>query len=158
MPSIEADQCFLSAVVQSYLSWTIEWPAMNVAAAQDSTSNDSVQPQAGAHRTVIGSCASDCRHSLPVGVLTLAATKLPFICTVQLRVRLHVQDFPDFLSSEAGGPFWRGAAETLPIHAFKLAVVSGQTPTRDVALLHVLNGIGMMANEVAQLEVADLLD
>jgi site-specific recombinase XerD len=39
-----------------------------------------------------------------------------------------------------------------------LAVVSGQTPTRDIALLHVLNGTGMMANEVAQLEVADLLD
>ena len=46
MPSIEADQCFLSVVVRSYLSWTIEWPVMNVAAAQDSASSDSVQPQA----------------------------------------------------------------------------------------------------------------
>lgn len=44
MASIEADQCFLSAVVRSSLSWTIEWPVMNVAAAQNSTSSDSVQP------------------------------------------------------------------------------------------------------------------
>lgn len=44
MPSIDADQCSLSAVVRSYLSWTIEWTVMNVAAVQDSTSSDSVQP------------------------------------------------------------------------------------------------------------------
>lgn len=43
-------------------------------------------------------------------------------------------------------------------HAFKVAAVTGQTPARDVALLHVLYGTGMMANEVAQLEVADVLD
>lgn len=30
--------------LRSYLSWTIEWPVMNVAVAQDSTSSDSVQP------------------------------------------------------------------------------------------------------------------
>lgn len=46
MPSIDADQCSLSAVVRSYLSWTIEWSVMNVAAVQDSTSSDSVQPEA----------------------------------------------------------------------------------------------------------------
>ena len=44
MASIEADQCFLSAVMRSYLSWTIEWPVMNVAVAQDSSSSGSVQP------------------------------------------------------------------------------------------------------------------
>lgn len=43
-------------------------------------------------------------------------------------------------------------------HAFKVAAVTGQTPTRDVALLHVLYGTGMTATEVAQLEVADVLD
>ena len=43
-------------------------------------------------------------------------------------------------------------------HAFKVAAVAGQTPARDVALLHVLYGTGMMANEVAQLEVGDVLD
>lgn len=43
-------------------------------------------------------------------------------------------------------------------HAFKVAGVSGQTPARDVALLHVLYGTGMTATEVAQLEVADVLD
>lgn len=43
-------------------------------------------------------------------------------------------------------------------HAFKVAAVTGQTPARDVALLHVLYGTGMTANEVAQLEVADVLD
>ncbi len=42
-------------------------------------------------------------------------------------------------------------------HAFKVAAVSGQTPARDVALLHVLYGTGMTATEVAQLEVADVL-
>ncbi len=42
-------------------------------------------------------------------------------------------------------------------HAFK-AAVTGQTPARDVALLHVLYGTGMTATEVAQLEVADVLD
>lgn len=42
-------------------------------------------------------------------------------------------------------------------HAFKVASVTGQTPARDVALLHVLYGTGMMANEVAQHEVADVL-
>ena len=45
MPSIDADQCSLSAVVRPYLSWTIEWSVMNVAAVQDSTSSDSVQPE-----------------------------------------------------------------------------------------------------------------
>ena len=44
MTSIVADQCFLSAVVRSSVSWTIEWPVMNVAAAQNSTSSDSLQP------------------------------------------------------------------------------------------------------------------
>jgi len=43
-------------------------------------------------------------------------------------------------------------------HAFKVAAVTGQTPARDVALLHVLYGTGMTATEVAQLEVADVLD
>lgn len=43
-------------------------------------------------------------------------------------------------------------------HAFKVASVSGQTPARDVALLHVLYGTGMTATELAQLEVADVLD
>lgn len=43
-------------------------------------------------------------------------------------------------------------------HAFKVAAVAGQTPARDVALLHVLYGTGMTATEVAQLEVADVLD
>ncbi|MCV0437439.1 MAG: hypothetical protein K5880_02320 [Hydrogenophaga sp.] len=47
MESIEADQCFLSAVVQSYLSWSIEWLLMNVTTAHDSTSSGPVQPQAG---------------------------------------------------------------------------------------------------------------
>ncbi len=49
MPSIDADQCSLSAVVRSYLSWTIEWSVMNVAAVQDSTSSDSVQPVTAFH-------------------------------------------------------------------------------------------------------------
>lgn len=43
-------------------------------------------------------------------------------------------------------------------HAFKVAAVTGQTPARDVALLHVLYGTGMTATEVAQLEVADVLE
>ena len=43
-------------------------------------------------------------------------------------------------------------------HAFKVAAVTGQTPARDVALLHVLYGTGMTATEVTQLEVADVLD
>ena len=43
-------------------------------------------------------------------------------------------------------------------HAFNVAGVSGQTPARDVALLHVLYGTGMTATEVAKLEVADVLD
>lgn len=43
-------------------------------------------------------------------------------------------------------------------HAFKVAAVTGQTPARDVALLHVLYGTGMTATELAQLEVADVLD
>ena len=46
MASIDANLCSLSAEVRSYLFWTIEWPVMNVAADQDSTSNDSVQPKA----------------------------------------------------------------------------------------------------------------
>lgn len=51
MASIEVDQCFLSAVVRSYLSYDIEWPVMNVAVAQDSSSSDSVQPDAEVLRT-----------------------------------------------------------------------------------------------------------
>lgn len=47
MASIDANLCSLSAEVRSYLFWTIEWPVMNVAADQDSTSNDSVQPLRG---------------------------------------------------------------------------------------------------------------
>lgn len=47
MASIDANLCSLSAEVRSFLSRTIEWPVMNVAADQDSTSNDSVQPEAG---------------------------------------------------------------------------------------------------------------
>jgi len=43
-------------------------------------------------------------------------------------------------------------------HAFKVAAVTGQTPARDVALLCVLYGTGMTATELAQLEVADVLD
>ena len=43
-------------------------------------------------------------------------------------------------------------------HAFKVAAVTGQTPARDVALLHVLYGTGMTATELARLEVADVLD
>ncbi len=46
MASIDANLCSLSAEVRSFLSRTIEWPVMNVAADQDSTSNDSVQPEA----------------------------------------------------------------------------------------------------------------
>jgi site-specific recombinase XerD len=42
-------------------------------------------------------------------------------------------------------------------HAFKVAAVTGQTPARDVALLHVLYGTGMTATELALLEVADVL-
>jgi hypothetical protein len=45
MASIDANLCSLSAEVRSFLSRTIEWPVMNVAADQDSTSNDSVQPE-----------------------------------------------------------------------------------------------------------------
>lgn len=45
MASIDANLCSLSAEVRSFLSRTIEWPVMNVAADQDSTSNDSVQPK-----------------------------------------------------------------------------------------------------------------
>lgn len=48
MASIDANLCSLSAEVRSFLSRTIEWPVMNVAADQDSTSNDSVQPKAAA--------------------------------------------------------------------------------------------------------------
>lgn len=36
--------------------------------------------------------------------------------------------------------------------------MTGQTPARDVALLHVLYGTGITATELAQLEVADVLD
>lgn len=43
-------------------------------------------------------------------------------------------------------------------HAFKVAAITGQTPARDVALLHVLYGTGMTATELAQLEVADVID
>ena len=43
-------------------------------------------------------------------------------------------------------------------HAFKVAAVIGQTPARDVALLHALYGTGMTATELAQLEVADILE
>lgn len=43
-------------------------------------------------------------------------------------------------------------------HAFKVVAVTRQTPARDVALLHVLYGTGMTATEVAQLEVADVLE
>ena len=43
-------------------------------------------------------------------------------------------------------------------HAFKVAAVTRQTPARDAALLHVLYGTGMTATELAQLEVADVLD
>jgi len=39
-----------------------------------------------------------------------------------------------------------------------VAAVTRQTPARDVALLHVLYGTGMTATEVAQLEVADVLE
>ncbi|RTL26828.1 MAG: hypothetical protein EKK47_20080 [Burkholderiales bacterium] len=43
-------------------------------------------------------------------------------------------------------------------HAIKVAAVTGQTPARDASLLCVLYGTGMTATELAQLEVADLLD
>lgn len=43
MASIDANLCSLSAEVRSYLSWTIEWPVMNVIAAQDSSASDPVQ-------------------------------------------------------------------------------------------------------------------
>ncbi len=43
-------------------------------------------------------------------------------------------------------------------HAMKVAAVTGQTPERDVALLCVLYGTVMTATELAQLEVADVLD
>ena len=42
-------------------------------------------------------------------------------------------------------------------HAIKVAAVTGQTPVRDVAMLYVLHGTGMTCNELAQLEIADLL-
>lgn len=73
MPSIDSDQRSLSAVVRSYLSWTIEWPVMNVAAVQDSISSDSVQPQAGieGHRPL----RSGCGPSLAQLVPTLNANK-----------------------------------------------------------------------------------
>lgn len=43
-------------------------------------------------------------------------------------------------------------------HAMKVAAVSGQTPARDLALLCMLYGTGMTATELAQLEVADVID
>ena len=43
-------------------------------------------------------------------------------------------------------------------HAIKVAPVTGQTPTRDAAILCVLYGTGMTATELAQLEVADMLN
>ena len=61
MPSIEADQCFLSVVVRSYLSWTIKWSVMNVAAAQDSTSSDPVQPEAARPEVGSAAVAASCR-------------------------------------------------------------------------------------------------
>jgi hypothetical protein len=57
MASVDANLCSLSAEVRSYLFWTIEWPVMNVAADQDSTSNDSVQPFPDLRRSE-GSCAA----------------------------------------------------------------------------------------------------
>ncbi|MCZ8254705.1 MAG: tyrosine-type recombinase/integrase [Polaromonas sp.] len=43
-------------------------------------------------------------------------------------------------------------------HAMKVAAVTGQAPARDVALLAVLYGTGMSATEMAQLEIADVLN
>ena len=43
-------------------------------------------------------------------------------------------------------------------HAIKVAAVTGQTPARDAAILCVLYGTGVTATELAQLEVADVLD
>lgn len=43
-------------------------------------------------------------------------------------------------------------------HVLKVAAVTGQTPARDVALIACLYGSGMTATEMAQLEVADVLD
>lgn len=78
MASIEADQCFLSAVVRSSLSWTIEWPVMNVAAAQNSTSSDSVQPEA-TFESHVRLCSDWSRWVLP-GVLMLISPKRA-LCT-----------------------------------------------------------------------------
>ena len=84
MASIEADQCFLSAVVRSYLSWSIEWLLMNVAAVQDSTSSDSVQPVPAvwqrrslgvASRTIIGTLVKQIRVLL---VPVLHGLRSPF--------------------------------------------------------------------------------
>lgn len=49
MASIDADGCFLSAVLRSYLFLATAWPVMIAAAAQDSTSNNSVQPGSNVH-------------------------------------------------------------------------------------------------------------
>ncbi len=43
-------------------------------------------------------------------------------------------------------------------HAMKVAAITGQTPARDVALLCMLYGTGITATELAQLEVADVVD
>jgi len=43
-------------------------------------------------------------------------------------------------------------------HAMKVAAVTGQTRLRDVAVLACLYGTGMTATELAQLEVADVLN
>ena len=58
MASIDANLCSLSAEVRSFLSRTIEWPVMNVAADQDSTSNDSVQPEAVCESTYRRACTA----------------------------------------------------------------------------------------------------
>ncbi|MGF6756571.1 tyrosine-type recombinase/integrase [Paraburkholderia sp. GAS42] len=43
-------------------------------------------------------------------------------------------------------------------HALKVAAVTGQTPVRDVALLLLLYGTGLMPNEAAKLLISDYLE
>lgn len=43
-------------------------------------------------------------------------------------------------------------------HALKVAAVTGQTPVRDVALMLLLHGTGLMPNEAAKLLVSDYLE
>ncbi len=105
---------------------------------------------------------SERRQSLQVELLAVSVTKRSLSCTAQLWLTHHCEDTPNFPrqrgSARPGGPFAEALRKPSRIHAFKVAAFARQTPTRDVALLHVLYGTGMIATEVARLEVADVLD